>query len=133
MKGIVANCEYVIVRHTISLLTLASVFDVVGILGRDLASMNRIVSETFDLQSSHRYPSKILYPTEFFPHSNPQQQAMVNEYVSVLEKFLGTEKTIFSLAERWPQCPPSEARGKGLDAYLGSESPSHRIDGLCAD
>jgi hypothetical protein len=103
-------------------LIVCSVFDVVGILARDLKAMRELVGVTFDLKSSRKYPAKILYPTEFFPHSNAQQQAMVDEYVSVLESFLGTKKTVFSLAERWSQCAPTEAEGLGLRDYLGSVS-----------
>jgi hypothetical protein len=95
---------------------------VVGILARDLDAMRELVSPTFDLKPSRKYPAKILYPTEFFPHSNTLQQAMVDEYVSVLESFLGTKRENFSLVERWSQCPSAEAEGIGLRDYVGSVS-----------
>ncbi|KAK5079669.1 hypothetical protein LTR70_005984 [Exophiala xenobiotica] len=100
------------------MLTLSSAFDVVGLLGRNIKSINNIISLTHDLDSSRNYPKKILYPKEFFPHSNPTHQAMVNEYVAVLEAFLGVKKTEFSLVERWAQYPPPEAEGKSLKDYL---------------
>lgn len=65
-----------------------------------------------------KFPTKILYPLDFFPHSNPEHQAMVDEFISVLEKFLGTTRVEFSIAERWIQCPPAEADGKPLKKYL---------------
>lgn len=100
------------------MLTLSSAFDVVGLLGRNIKSINNIISLTHDLNSSRNYPKKILYPKEFFPHSDPIHQAMVNEYVVILEAFLGVKKTEFSLVERWAQCPPPEAEGKSLKDYL---------------
>jgi hypothetical protein len=42
---------------------------------------------------------------------------MVDEFTSVLEKFLGTKRLDFSIAERWEQCPPAAAKGKTLKEY----------------
>jgi hypothetical protein len=60
------------------------------------------------------------WPTQFIDrdNSNPQHQAMVDEFVGVLESFLGTKRVNISLAERWEQCPPSEVNGKPLKQYL---------------
>ena len=78
-----------------------------------------------DLSSnSTKFPSKILYPLDFFPHSNAQHQAMVDDFVGVLEDFLGTKKIEFSIAERWDKCPPAEAQGKPLKQYLAKVCPS---------
>ena len=68
--------------------------------------------------NSTAFPSKIIYPLDFFPHSNPQHQAIVDEFVGVLESFLGTKRVEISLAERWEKCPPLEANGKPLKQYL---------------
>lgn len=65
-----------------------------------------------------QYPRKILYATDFFPHQNPEQQAMVNEFVQSLEVLLGVKKTEISIAERWSQCPPGEAGQKSIRDYL---------------
>jgi hypothetical protein len=77
------------------------------------------VSRTLDVKDKWtKFPTKILYPLSFFPHSNPKHQAMVDEFISVLEKFLGTKRVEFSIAERWTQCLPVEAEGKPLKQYL---------------
>ncbi|KAJ6180918.1 hypothetical protein N7519_011379 [Penicillium mononematosum] len=47
---------------------------------------------------------------------------MVDEFVGVLESFLGTKRVNISLAERWEQCPPSEANGKPLKQYLSKSA-----------
>ena len=102
-----------IILHAVS-----SDFDVVGILGRNLRSIRDILSLTHDVNDASKFPSKILYPEDFFPHSNKNQQAMVDSFVTVLEAFLGVKAVRFSLAERWRQCPPSEAGGRSITDYL---------------
>ncbi|KAK9769981.1 putative Amidase [Seiridium cardinale] len=98
-------------------------FDVVGLFSRSLEDLHHIASCTLDLaDASTKFPKKILYPLDFFPHSNPEHQAMVDEFISVLGKFLGTERVEFSIAERWSQCPPPEAKGKTLKEYLAKAS-----------
>lgn len=49
---------------------------------------------------------------------------MVDEFISVLEKFLGTKRVEFSIAERWAQFPPAVANEKPLKEYLAK---------VCAD
>ena len=96
-----------------------SLFDVVGLFSRDLTGLHNPVARTMDLDdSSTRFPSKILYPLDFFPHSNEKHQAMVDDFISILERFLGTKRVEFSIAERWAKCPPPEAQGKSLKEYL---------------
>lgn len=47
---------------------------------------------------------------------------MVNDYVNVLESYLGVKRTTFSFVERWSQCPPEEAGGKPLKEFLSKVS-----------
>lgn len=90
-----------------------------GLFGRSLSDLHYIASHTLDLNdNSTAFPSKIIYPLDFFPHSNPQHQAMVDEFVEILENFLGTKRVEISIAERWEKCPPLEANGKPLKQYL---------------
>lgn len=63
-------------------------------------------------------PKRILYCTDFLPHSNPDQQALIDDFVRLLEAHLGVERTSISLAERWSQCPPPESEGKDLKTYI---------------
>lgn len=101
-------------------------FDVVGIFGRSLTDLHLLASNTLDLSdNSTAFPSKIIYPLDFFPHSKPTHQAMVDDFVGILENFLGTQRVEISLAQRWDQCPPPEANGKPLKQYLAKAcSPS---------
>lgn len=94
-------------------------FDVVGLFSRELSSLQHIVSKTLDVNENIKtFPKKIIYPLDFFPHSNPKHQAMVDDLIGILESFLGTKRVEISLAEKWQQCPPHEANGKSLTTYL---------------
>jgi hypothetical protein len=107
------------------LTTITRAFDVVGHFSRTLEDLRYIVANTLDLPShSTKLPSKILYPLDFFPHSNPKHQAMVDEFVSLLESLLGTKRVEFSIAETWSHCPPAAAKGKPLIEYLAKVRPS---------
>ena len=91
----------------------------VGLFSRDLSDLRRLLSSTMNLEKcTNRFPSKILYPLDFFPYSDRKHQAMVDEFVGVLERFLGAKRMEFSIAERWEKCPPREAEGKPLKQYL---------------
>ncbi|KAM5350028.1 hypothetical protein ACJ41O_006533 [Fusarium nematophilum] len=73
-------------------------FDVVGLFSHDLQGLHHLVSVTMDLSNnSTKFPSRILYPLDFFPHSNGKHQTMLDEFVGILEDFLGTKKVEFSL------------------------------------
>ncbi|KAL4936545.1 amidase signature domain-containing protein [Aspergillus oleicola] len=105
-------------------------FDVVGLFSRSLSDLHHITSHTMDLtDNSTTFPSRIIYPLDFFPHSNPKHQAMVEEFIGVLEDFLGTKRVEISLAERWEKCPPPEANGKSLKQYL----PKSAFWSMCHD
>jgi hypothetical protein len=43
---------------------------------------------------------------------------MVDEFVRVLEEFLGVQKVELGIAERWSQCPRESAGGKSLQEFL---------------
>lgn len=47
---------------------------------------------------------------------------MVDDYVNVLESYLGVKRTTFSFVERWSQCPPEEAGEKPLKEFLSKVS-----------
>lgn len=103
------------------ILTITRHFDVVGIFSRSLADLHHIVSNTMDL-SDTTFPSRAIYPLDFFPHSNPQHQAMFEDFIGILENFLGTKRIEIRLAERWAKCPPVESNGKSLKEYLSKVS-----------
>ncbi|KAF5255207.1 hypothetical protein FANTH_133 [Fusarium anthophilum] len=95
------------------------VFDTVGQFGRSLDDLHFIVSHTFENihQNFSEFPDKILYPKEFYPLANAEQQAMTEGYVKILEDFLGVQRTPFSFVEEWEKNPPQEAGGLPLQDY----------------
>ncbi|KAF9765336.1 hypothetical protein IL306_002424 [Fusarium sp. DS 682] len=104
MKGIPAN---------------SPAFDTVGQFSRSLDDLRFIVSHTFENveQSFSGFPSKILYPSEFYPLENEEQQALTEEFIAILEDFLGVRRTPFSFVEEWEKNPPKEAGGLALLKY----------------
>jgi hypothetical protein len=77
------------------------------------------VSHTFENihHTFSGFPYKILYPKEFYPLANAKQQALTEEFISILEDFLGTKRTPFSFADEWHKNPPKGARGMPLLKY----------------
>ncbi|CVK99416.1 related to D-mandelate dehydrogenase [Fusarium mangiferae] len=94
-------------------------FDTVGQFGRSLDDLHFIVSHTFENihLSLSGFPSKILYPSEFYPLADKEQQALTDEFVKVLEDFLDVKKTPFSFVEEWEKNPPRDAGGLPLLKY----------------
>lgn len=94
-------------------------FDTVGQFARSLADLHYIVSHTFENihQSFSGFPSKILYPAEVYPLANEKQQALIEEFVGILEDFLGVKRTPFSFTEEWEKNPPKKANGVPLLKY----------------
>ncbi|KAI0113931.1 putative amidase [Nemania sp. FL0031] len=108
----------------------SKLFDVVGLFSRTLDNLYAVASKTMNLQEAPiSFPTRILYPLDFFPHSNKKHQEMVDEFIGVLEEFLGTKRVEFSIAERWSQCPPEAAQGKPLKDYL----PKSAFWPMCRD
>ena len=93
---------------------------------RSVKGLEYLTSQTLDVKKTDHFPKKILYPTDFFPHSNPDQQEMVEQFISRVEKFLGVRRTIFSMKDRWDKCPPEAAKGKTLKEYLAKVSSNPR-------
>lgn len=79
--------------------------------------MSQTSKETSDPVRT-QYPKRIIYPTDFFPHANSEQQSMVDEFVGILESFLGVKKTEMSFEELWVQSLPDAAKNKTLKEYL---------------
>ncbi|KAF4496823.1 Amidase signature domain [Fusarium agapanthi] len=94
-------------------------FDTVGQFGRSLDDLQFIVSHTFENvhQSFSEFPSRILYPREFYPLANAEKLVMTEEFVKILEDFLGVKRTPFSFVEEWEKNPPKDAGGLPLLEY----------------
>jgi len=50
---------------------------------------------------SSKWSTKLLYPTNWFPMKNPDQQKMVDHFVAAVEEVLHVKSTRISLEEEW--------------------------------
>ncbi|KAJ5726210.1 uncharacterized protein N7483_007567 [Penicillium malachiteum] len=94
--------------------------DAIGILGRDLQATHRFVKATVKAGPGdiNEFPSQIIYPADFLPYGDSKMQAIVDEFVKNLECYLGVERSVISIAERWLQCPPIQANGRPIPKFL---------------
>ncbi|KAF5665711.1 D-mandelate dehydrogenase [Fusarium denticulatum] len=104
-------------------------FDTVGQFGRSLGDLQFIVSHTFENihQTFSEFPSKILIVKEFYPLANAQQQTMTDEFVKILEEYLGVKRTPFSSVREWEKNPPRK-----LGACHCRSRPKRLPSGHCA-
>lgn len=61
--------------------------------------------------------------------ANAEQQALTEEFVKILEEFLGVERTPFSFVEQWEKNPPQAAGGLPLLGYTEKSA----LCSLCYD
>lgn len=64
-------------------------FDTVGLLSRSVDGLHSVVNATGHFDNSESFPSRLLYPTDFFPQADAEQQNITDEFVHILEEFLG--------------------------------------------
>ena len=119
--------------------SLLSDHDTVGLLSRRLGSLYDLARSTMKVEEPKKvccsirlltaligqFPTRILYPKEFFPTVDQDHQSLLDDYVCVLETFLKTTRTEISLIERWAECTPEAAQGKSFKEYLGN------VSGIC--
>ncbi|KAI1121395.1 putative amidase [Nemania abortiva] len=90
--------------------------DTIGLLARSIDSMQTLVDRS--ISDVMKLPKEILYPTDFFPMANSEQQELVERFVSDLESYLGVPVTRMSIADRWEKRPPVEAAGKTIQEFI---------------
>jgi hypothetical protein len=47
---------------------------------------------------------------------------MVDQFISILETFLGATKEYIRIADKWAESPPDAAKGKSLKEYIDKMS-----------
>ncbi|KAF7670922.1 hypothetical protein GT037_011050 [Alternaria burnsii] len=62
-------------------------------------------------------PNRILYPTDWYPQSNANQQAMTDAFVRKLEEYLGITTTKLSVLKEWEKTAPAGTNSSLID-YL---------------
>ena len=61
----------------------------------------------------------MIYPTDWYPLANANQQAMTNMFVEAVEAYLGIGVIKLSILKEWSQIAPEELRSTSLIDYLG--------------
>lgn len=104
-------------RHLLTILSRR--YETVGLYGRSLLDLEFIVEQS--LRSSHLQadvkkplPTRILYPKDFFPLANAEQQALYENFLQKLEAYLGVKRIEVNLAQLWADKPPSDSDAEGL-------------------
>ncbi|CAG8981416.1 hypothetical protein HYALB_00013919 [Hymenoscyphus albidus] len=93
-------------------------FDTVCTLHRSLRDAKYLISATLDVQDSVEFPKRLLYPSDFFPLADPEQQKMNDAFITIVENYLGVKRTPISITDTWESNPPPEAGKKSLLEYL---------------
>lgn len=76
-----------------------------------------MVKHSLDVpDGSAALPRRIIYPTDFLPLPDPDQQELVEEFVGRLEGHLGVRHTKTSLAKLWQDRPPAES--DSMQSYM---------------
>lgn len=70
------------------------------------------------LTTGKKFPTKLIYPTDWFPYKVESQQAINEAYLSALEKTLGIRRTEVNLADEWKRTAPIALRNIPIDEYL---------------
>ncbi|KAI0856904.1 putative amidase [Xylaria cubensis] len=93
-------------------------FDTVGTLHRSLKDAKHLIAATLNVPDSYQFPKRLLYPLDFFPQADADQQAMTEAFIAIVEKFLNVKRTPISITDTWASNPPEAAEGKTLQEYL---------------
>lgn len=95
------------------------VFDTWAALARNPKTIEKLLDAISpSVSCSTTQPNRILYPTDWYPLANKEQQQMTEDFLAVLESALGVQHTKISLKEEWQRTAPEELRSKTLPEYM---------------
>ncbi|KAI9794811.1 MAG: hypothetical protein M1816_002939 [Peltula sp. TS41687] len=99
-------------------------FDTPCLLGRDVKKFKNFVSAWYNppvfaqRESGLTRPVTVVYPLDYFPVANPEQQSQTDSFIRDLETFLDVKASRLSISETWDRTTPSEAKGQSVQDYL---------------
>lgn len=67
-------------------------------------------------------PLRVVYPLDYMPVENKQQQAVINDFIFDLEKWAGVKHEKISFDDIWDKQPPQQACSMSLATYMKSVS-----------
>ncbi|KAI0103174.1 amidase signature domain-containing protein [Nemania sp. FL0031] len=113
MDGVVPACEF---------------YDSFGVLGRSPIMIERImrasglIADVKSDESPQRTVTKILYPTDWYPLEDLDQQRLNEQFLQDLENFTKIQRSMFSMSNEWSRTCPEEYRGITLEELLATTS-----------
>lgn len=97
--------------------------DSVGLVGRDVLELFSLASAVLNQSHSDAAlppPRRLLYPVDLFESSGSKDHGELTwQFVATLENFLGIKAEEVNVAAAWKKQPPPEAKGQGLQEYMG--------------
>lgn len=143
MEGIVPVVQYDfwVELKKVLLIRRFRIYDNIGLLSRDpdllyeLLALARISDGLKKVALSHvsyivskldarhylpiLQPTRIIYPTDWYPLPNLNQQTMTMAFVKALENYLDIHVTELSILKEWARTSPEHLRNTSLIDYLG--------------
>lgn len=94
-------------------------YGTVGHFARSLEGLHEFANTTLSVAAGPaQLPTVLLYPVDFFPLPDPDHQNLLEEFVQVLERHLGTKRVDISLEKIWEDTPPAAAGDQRLQQYM---------------
>lgn len=94
--------------------------DTIGAFARDASSYATIARALYNFTGAvkcSKKPSKLLYPTDYWPIDDEETQRVYDAYIAKLERYLGVEKSEVNLAKTWQETNPVKTN-KTLEDYF---------------
>ncbi|KAK7918291.1 hypothetical protein PG985_010165 [Apiospora marii] len=90
----------------------SSNWDTIGALARTGADIKILAQALYGTQETatknFKLPTKLIYPTDYWPVADAASQKVFDNFVSQLETLLGVQRVELSLAETWRQTRPDD-------------------------
>jgi hypothetical protein len=80
-----------------------------------------------------QFPKRILYPSNFLPVANSEQQTIIDAFTTVLEDYLAVQSEKIDIKELWKANTPEAAGGKSLEEFLSKVSTALQHTFFIAD
>ena len=109
MQGLFANRPSTGAVSLDNVLPLCHALDTAGVFARNAATWSKVIHVWYQNFTNYReYPKRLFYQNSSFPNSNTTSGAILEEFVTKVEDFLGTKREFIDIASHWEKSHPSE-------------------------
>ncbi|CAN8105645.1 unnamed protein product [Discula destructiva] len=102
--------------------TNSPTYDTVGVFGRSLRDLAFMTEHSLDVprrSEDNYFPSKIIYPTNFFPLPDVEHQKLLESFFDKLETYLGVKKVEIDLVRLWAESTHADPDARiSLQKYM---------------